>query len=150
MRLQTRDDVPPAQPRAAAVRGGGWLKARSPVFRVRASGSGPVLGLKLGVCFGLAVAVTLIAGSVPALAQRHVQPLPGKVLELSKPMPRSTTPPVGANTLSQRPAKTPTPASTIQETQSCTLTIGQMERVARGQVVRLGQGDCVMKFNTLR
>ncbi|MFN7899614.1 MAG: hypothetical protein ACK5N0_08115 [Synechococcaceae cyanobacterium] len=96
------------------------------------------------------MAVTLIAGCAPALAQRQVQPLPGKVLELSKPMPRSAIPPVGAYTLSQRPAGTSTPAPPPQETESCTLTLGQMERVARGQVVRLEQGDCVMKFNTVR
>ena len=105
----------------------------------------------MALSLGLAAGVSLFAASAPAaLSQRQVQPLPGKVLELSKPMPRAVTPPVGANTPSQRPAGSSPPASTTQEAGGCNLTIGQMERVARGQVLRLGQGECVMKFNTVR
>ena len=129
---------------------GGALTTCALVCRVRSCGAGPGPGRKLALPLGVALGVGLFAGSVPALAQRQVQPLPGKVLELSKPMPRTAAPPPGVTTPGRKPAATSPPAPTSQEAKGCNLTIGQMERVARGQVLRLGQGDCVMQFNTVR
>jgi hypothetical protein len=64
------------------------------------------------------------------------------VAQLSKPNPRPASPPLVADPQNTAPADA--------TTNGCSLSIDQMNQVARGQVLRLGQGDCQMRFNTVR
>lgn len=88
--------------------------------------------------------VALWSGAAPAWAQQRVSPSPAWVAQVPKPSPRPASPALLDNPLSTAPD----PAK--RSTGGCSLSIDQMQRVARGQVLRLGQGDCQMLFNTIR
>jgi hypothetical protein len=90
----------------------------------------------------VAALVALAAGVAPAVsAQQRLHPLPAPVAQLAKPNPRPASPP---------PAADPQTAAPTTPANGCSLSIDQMQQVARGQVLRLGQGDCQMRFNTIR
>lgn len=95
----------------------------------------------------LAALLALWAAGAPALAQQQrVQPLGTTVAQLSKPNPRSAPPAPPAVRQNTGPAN---PANR-SSTNGCGMNIEQMQQVARGQVLRLGHGDCQMRFNTVR
>lgn len=94
----------------------------------------------------LATLVALCSGAAPAWTQQRLQPLPAQVAQLSKPNPRPASPPLVADPQNTAPAN----AANRSATNGCSLSIDQMNKVARGQVLRLGQGDCQMRFNTVR
>ncbi|MFN9695388.1 MAG: hypothetical protein ACK550_16595 [Synechococcaceae cyanobacterium] len=95
----------------------------------------------------LVALVALCSGAAPAWAQQRMSfppfPVPGVQLAQAYPPPASVPPP------GQSPSTAPAnPAN--RSTTGCSLSIDQMQKVARGQVLRLGQGDCQMLFNTIR
>jgi hypothetical protein len=94
----------------------------------------------------VATLLALWAAAASAWAQQRVQPLPAQVAQLSKPNPRPASPPPATDPQTTAPAN---PANS-SSTHGCSLSIDQMQQVARGQVLRLGQGDCQMRFNTVR
>lgn len=95
----------------------------------------------------LAALFALWAAAAPALAQQQrVPPPPTQLAQLSKPNPRPASAAPAAVPQNTGPAS---PANS-SSTNGCSLSIDQMQQVARGQVLRLGHGDCQMRFNTVR
>ena len=94
----------------------------------------------------LAALVVLGISSCPVLAQQLLLPRPVLVAQRSRSTPRPASASPAAT--SQRPAAAD-PASK-SAANGCSLSLDQIQQVARGQVLRLGRGDCQMRFNTVR
>jgi hypothetical protein len=128
-------------------------RARTQAWHDRPTRS-PVRGLELG----LAALLALPMATLPPWTERWTRPLAARAAEASPHAPlsasrsgtgkgKATLPkPSAAGTA----AKATTKAATTEAAGGCRLSFGQMQGVARGNVLRLRQGDCVMQFNTLR